>query len=195
MKERLRRFFIQVSIGIVPFGLLVLGAGLLLPAVHVARRTRRTVAPVGRIWSTLTSPEAFPGWWPGVLRAGVVGTRAAGVGAVWSVVVRRPGMAAPVTLRLRMTAWKPDRRLAWTVPETGARFDLTLSVPEKGLTEIRFLGSHPIPNLLARVVWVLRSGQREEEDDFLDSLIDESERTPEIPVRLSLRSAFLEGVS
>jgi hypothetical protein len=57
------------------------------------------------------------------------------------------------------------------------------------------LGSHPIPNLLARVVWVLRSGQREEEDDFLDSLINESERTPEIPVRLSLRCAFLEGVS
>ena len=81
------------------------------------------------------------------------------------------------------------------MPETRATFDLTLSVPEKGLTEIRLTGSHPIPNLLARVVWVLRSGQREEEDDFLDSLINESEKTPEIPVRLSLRSALPEGAS
>jgi uncharacterized protein YndB with AHSA1/START domain len=108
------RWIFIVTITLVGLVALVALIGAMLPRDHVASVTARIAAKPADVWTTITTPVAFPEWRSDVKRVELLSSTPAGVS--W----REHGRNGAISFAI--DAWEPPTRLVGRIADKGLPF-------------------------------------------------------------------------
>jgi polyketide cyclase/dehydrase/lipid transport protein len=108
------RWILVVAITLVGLVALIAIVGAMLPRDHVASVTARIAANPGDVWTTITTPAAFPEWRSDVKRVELLPSTA--TGPSW----REHGRNGALTFAVEV--WEPPTRFVGRIADTGLPF-------------------------------------------------------------------------